>query len=695
MRMPVRLLLLLLAIAIHIAVGETRARAQTVAPVFNGDPVAPGGEPYSILPGLPLFLPGDDEEYGTADDSIDPAIVGDVDVVVRAGGTYGGGAIPPPAPGVAAAPVVIAGGTGTGAGTEVSFQVILSNGNPVPAAGNALSGPQHDGRGALVVAYPDLDGDGVIGPTGVDGSADNQVEMQETLSPAGRQVGVVINGVASGTLGVSLGAPASAGGLGLVLVGGALIGESAAEHYFDGPWVSSLVPFMPPMDPTRIIGRGNVRPPDPGQLVEVELEGERFGRLAPGHAVLGTPFAIPLDGSSVTVDIVRSAAGAAVAAKLAPPVDLATFTAVSTRHLLAAVDPSGRRQVVEVVDALSMPDDGNGHATTLLLFAADLLGNPTDPVGDMVVTLELGPALALVEPDTDGDPQHEPVVLRTGRSVVLSVDDTGGPGDGGSGDRVTALVDGIPTDSLRIAFAPGGGGQSFTLQVDKAGNGNGTVTTSQGGTPCGVGCTAWASGTQVTVTAVTGAGSEFVGWSGCGITTNPGVVTMNADKACTATFSLVSTEEPGALVPLRTTLAFGRRPTGGRLRLVAGFVADPSSFDATSGDATVTLRHGSGAVIYSRTLPSGAFARSRARFSYRDAKDTVAGRIAAFVIKGPQSPRSPAEHRVRLAVKNVDLSALGRGPTQVTQTMQFGDRTYEGTIACTSNARGTTLTCVP
>lgn len=68
-----------------------------------------------------------------------------------------------------------------------------------------------NGRGVFVLAYADLDGDGFIGPTNADGSADNGIERQEIEVPAGRQVATIINGVAQGGLGVSLGAPGSIG----------------------------------------------------------------------------------------------------------------------------------------------------------------------------------------------------------------------------------------------------------------------------------------------------------------------------------------------------------------------------------------------------------------------------------------------------------------------------------------------------
>ncbi len=82
-----------------------------------------------------------------------------------------------------------------------------------------------------------------------------------------------------------------------------------------------------------------------------------------------------------------------------------------------------------------------------------------------------------------------------------------------------------------------------TLTITGAGTGNGTVTatgincTSTAGITSGDCTEAYADGTAVTLSASAASGSTFAGWSG-----NPdcsdGSVTMDADKSCTATFSL-------------------------------------------------------------------------------------------------------------------------------------------------------------
>jgi len=78
----------------------------------------------------------------------------------------------------------------------------------------------------------------------------------------------------------------------------------------------------------------------------------------------------------------------------------------------------------------------------------------------------------------------------------------------------------------------------FTLTVNQSGTGNGTVTSSPTGINCGATCTAtFAPGTSVTLTATPAANSTFAGFSG-NVDCSDGVVTMNANKTCTATFNL-------------------------------------------------------------------------------------------------------------------------------------------------------------
>jgi hypothetical protein len=444
---------LLHAAAVALLLGAAAANAQAQA-VFSGDPIDPGsGQPYTILPGLPLVLPGADGSFNTGDDIINTGLIGDVDLVVRSNHDFAGGTIPAPAAGIAAAPSVVPGGLYSGAGTEVDFQAILSDGATTPPAGNAATSADLDARGVFVMAYADLDGDGVIGPWDGDGAADDQLELQEVYTPVGRQVAVLQNGVASGSIGVTLGAPASAGGLGVLLVAGAATG-SVAPIYLDGPWIATRLPFMPPIDAEDVVGHGGgIREPNPDELVEIKIDvefaPEDIFLPAPGHPTLASAYAIPTDGSSVTNDVVRSESSAAAGVAIGRAVDPSSYTAAPKRRLFPIVDDGGARLVVQAIDLLVLDDDGPGNGSDLWVYPADLLGNAADPLIPLAVTLEVGPALRISSPDTNGDPRTEDFVFSGPEALPITVDDAGGANDGASGQYLTALVGGVPSTALR------------------------------------------------------------------------------------------------------------------------------------------------------------------------------------------------------------------------------------------------------
>jgi hypothetical protein len=104
----------------------------------------------------------------------------------------------------------------------------------------------------------------------------------------------------------------------------------------------------------------------------------------------------------------------------------------------------------------------------------------------------------------------------------------------GTGDRVS---DGVDFNPWRSAACDSTG--QYSLTVDKVGTGNGIVTSVPPAIDCGQTCSArFTEGTVVSLTATAQTDSTFVGWSG-----NPdcsdGQVTMDADKTCTATFTLI------------------------------------------------------------------------------------------------------------------------------------------------------------
>ena len=78
-----------------------------------------------------------------------------------------------------------------------------------------------------------------------------------------------------------------------------------------------------------------------------------------------------------------------------------------------------------------------------------------------------------------------------------------------------------------------------TLTVSKDGTGSGIVTSAPAGISCGSDCSeAYNDDTSVTLTAVADLGSTFTGWSGACTSTGSCVVTMDAAKSVTATFTL-------------------------------------------------------------------------------------------------------------------------------------------------------------
>jgi hypothetical protein len=110
--------------------------------------------------------------------------------------------------------------------------------------------------------------------------------------------------------------------------------------------------------------------------------------------------------------------------------------------------------------------------------------------------------------------------------------------DGNSAGAVTTYSFGNVTanHTISASFAQ----NSYTLSVTKTGTGTGAITSSPGGISCGSDCSEiYTVGTAVTLTASSDTSSTFGGWSGGGCTgTGTCSVTMNAEKAITATFTL-------------------------------------------------------------------------------------------------------------------------------------------------------------
>ncbi len=125
---------------------------------------------------------------------------------------------------------------------------------------------------------------------------------------------------------------------------------------------------------------------------------------------------------------------------------------------------------------------------------------------------------------------------------------------------------------------------SYTLTVATSGSGT---------TSPAAGTYTYASGTSVTVTATPASGSAFTGWSGAATgTTNPATVTMDGDKALTATFSSGAGCTPPAPGSKGTNPLFSDQFTADPAALVDGctFYITCGHDEASAGQNAFVMR---------------------------------------------------------------------------------------------------------
>src|SRR5205823_3373921 len=446
--------------AVLLVVGLAAAAPAAHFPIFDHDPVdSSTGRPYPILPGTPLILPQPDGKYDPP--IVDRSMTGDVDLVVRAGTVMIGPSIPPPATSPRTA---VAGSPALVPGSGIPFTVAVSDGSSATATGNPLLGPEMDGIPVLVLAFADFDGDGVIGPTSADddGVADDARELQESDYLIGRQVSLFHNGVAQGTLYIWKGAPASAGGLRVVLTAIAYVGSFSPSFFFgsvpDGPPVATRMPFFPRYDPDRVVeanGRGG--PAEPAHRLGIELEPAFEPPV--DDPDLGTPFALPTDGSSPTIDRVAVAGGPMSRLRCVRPSSAAGFPVGAAVPLYRGAAGA----LYEDLSSVDVPDNGRGTAVPVRLV----------PVDTLAVRFVPGPAAtevpSITHDELAGHPDSVVVGHQLHDTVVVVVDDpqrdaesvTGAITLNGSPMGTVLLHEGPPPPGLTLPP-----GQVFTAPID-------------------------------------------------------------------------------------------------------------------------------------------------------------------------------------------------------------------------------------
>lgn len=384
-------------------------QAHGYSDVFTGDPVNTStGIPHEILPGFPLVEAGPDTILGTLDDVITPEMVGDIDVVVRSGSPAAAATLPPPQiqSGRSTVPVGVA-GSGAAGGTTIPFTVFLSDGTVEAGApsGHLLATTDMDDVPVVVAAFADYDGDGYIGPidTDMSNTTDNHHEVRE-LDPVGRAVALFSAGVARGEIAVRAGLPASHGGLSVLLTALALSGPFDPGFFEgevpSGPALSTALPFVPQRDLARLFrDRAVLVSPDTSLQPVI-----RFAALPSSTAP--APFALPLDGSSPTVDVAVVHSQPAVKAAL-----------------FEADEPLGVRQHV---DTVVFGTRGTSTKRSYRLMPTDRFGNPADPGVGFVAALRGLSPFKVVRPRSG-------VILENTDGIVAKMKLNARTADGSSG----------------------------------------------------------------------------------------------------------------------------------------------------------------------------------------------------------------------------------------------------------------------
>src|SRR2546422_34695 len=285
----------------------------------------------------------------------------------------------------------------------------------------------------------------------------------------------------------------------------------------------------------------------------------------------------------------------------------------SSNGAVATIDAVGRATGLNPGTATITATGGSGASASTTLTVTDRVTLSVVPAGTGTGSVSSSPPG--ISCGTDCSEPYD-------RGTVVTL--TAAPGSGStfngwSGcDTVsgaTCTVTMSAAKSVSATFNPSS--QLFTLTVNRAGTGSGTVTSSDGLISCPSTCTAtYDSGISVTLTASPASGSTFTAWSGCDTVSGATcTVTMTAAKSVSATFN------PSSQL---FTLTVNRAGTGNGTAT--------SSPPGINCGATCSAAYDSGTVVTLAATPAAG-----STFSSWSGCNTVSGTICTVTMTAARS----------------------------------------------------------
>jgi hypothetical protein len=387
-------------------------------PMLHGDPLGIDGKPAPMVPFAPGVDPGSDGRCGSDDDIVVSSYLGDVDIRVVTSSKRNGEVKPH---GKTGRWIPIAEAEPFGEGTPLLFHVTPSDGSPAVRGGNSVAAPSLADSFVLGVAFADLDGDGYIGITHLDGNTGDATIEEHELTPVGRRLGRMRGANAGyGELHIFAGGPPGAE-LDLAIAAIAVTGDpdpNTPENPLPtGAVVMTQLPFYPNLD-TKYRQGGQ---PHENGLFALELEADL--KPDPGDPRVGERFTIRTDDSEPTLGSAQARSGAFARMGIARPVSDVAFVGDDDR-LRPGLDALGERVLYQMLDSLPLSPDALAPAVEVQLLPLDRLGNITVIEEPIVVTLSTTAGVTILFPDVDGDPTREAMVLSgtVGVSIVLEAE---------------------------------------------------------------------------------------------------------------------------------------------------------------------------------------------------------------------------------------------------------------------------------